>query len=84
MVGMPIVRIPVLLKREGFQINHKRVERIWRKKGLKVPQKQPKRKRLWFNDESCIRLDLSSRAMYGVMTLWLPRLKMDVLYGSQR
>ena len=48
-------RITALLQREGFQVNHKRVERIWRKEGLKVPQKQPKRKRLWFNDGSCIR-----------------------------
>ncbi len=37
-------------------MNHKRVERIWKLEGLKVPQKQPKRKRLWFNDGSCIRL----------------------------
>jgi transposase InsO family protein len=37
-------------------VNHKRVERIWRQEGLKVPQKQPKRRRLWFNDGSCIRL----------------------------
>ena len=37
-------------------MNHKRVERIWRKEGLKVPQKQPKRGRLWLNDGSCIRL----------------------------
>jgi transposase InsO family protein len=37
-------------------VNYKRVERIWRKEGLKVPQKQPKRKRLWLNDGSCIRL----------------------------
>ena len=49
-------RITALLQREGFQINHKRVERLWRKEGSKVPQKQPKRKRLWFNDCSCIRL----------------------------
>ena len=49
-------RITALLQREGFQINHKRVERLWQKEGLKVPQKQPKRKRLWFNDGSCIRL----------------------------
>ena len=49
-------RITALLRREGFQINYKRVERLWRKEGLKVPQKQPKRKRLWFNDGSCIRL----------------------------
>lgn len=37
-------------------MNTKRVQRIWREEGLKVPQKQPKRGRLWFNDGSCIRL----------------------------
>ena len=37
-------------------MNHKRVERIWRKEGLKVPKEQPKRGRLWLNDGSCIRL----------------------------
>ncbi len=36
-------------------MNHKRVERIWRQEGLKVPQKQPKRARLWLADGSCIR-----------------------------
>jgi len=41
---------------KGWQVNHKRVERIWRQEGLKVPQKQPKRGRLWLNDGSCIRL----------------------------
>ena len=45
-----------MLHREGWQVNHKRVERIWRQEGLKVPQKQPKRARLWLNDGSCIRL----------------------------
>jgi len=49
-------RITALLKQEGWKLNHKRVERIWRREGLKVPQKQPKRKRLWFNDGSCVRL----------------------------
>ncbi len=49
-------RITALLKREGFRINHKRVERIWWEEGLKVPKKQPKRGRLWFNDGSCVRL----------------------------
>ena len=49
-------RITALLKREGWEVNHKRVERIWQKEGLKVPQKQPKRGRLWLNDGSCIRL----------------------------
>jgi len=42
-------------------VNHKRVERIWRQEGLKVPQKQPKRGRLWLNDGSCIRLRPSHR-----------------------
>jgi len=45
-----------MLKNEGWQVNHKRVERIWRKEGLKVPLKQPKRGRLWLTDGSCIRL----------------------------
>ena len=49
-------RITVLLHWEGWRVNHKRVERIWREEGLKVPQKQPKRRRLWLNDGSCIRL----------------------------
>ena len=49
-------RITALLKQEGWQVNHKRVERIWRMEGLKVPQKQPKRGRLWLNDGSCVRL----------------------------
>lgn len=49
-------RITALLRQEGWNINHKRVERIWRMEGLKVPKKQPKRKRLWLNDGSCIRL----------------------------
>jgi putative transposase len=49
-------RITALLRRDGWEVNHKRVERIWRQEGLKVPQKQPKRGRLWLNDGSCIRL----------------------------
>jgi transposase InsO family protein len=49
-------RITALLKREGWHVNHKRVERLWRQEGLKVPQKQPKRKRLWLKEGSCIRL----------------------------
>ncbi len=48
-------RITALVKAEGFKINHKRVYNIWRKEGLKVPIKQPKRSRLWLNDGSCIR-----------------------------
>ena len=49
-------RVTALLCHAGWTVNHKRVERIWRREGLKVPQKQPKRSRLWLNDGSCIRL----------------------------
>jgi len=48
-------RITALLRREGWRVNHKKVERIWREEGLKVPRKQPKRGRLWWNDGSCVR-----------------------------
>ena len=49
-------RITALLNQENWQVNEKRVERIWREEGLKVPRKQKKRRRLWFNDGSCVRL----------------------------
>jgi transposase InsO family protein len=49
-------RVTALLRAEGFAVNHKRVERLWRREGLKVPQKQPKRGRLWLSDGSCVRL----------------------------
>ena len=48
-------RITALRHQEGWRPNHKRVERIWRQEGLKVPQKQPKRARLWLANGSCIR-----------------------------
>ena len=40
----------------SWEVNHKRVERIWRHAGLKVPKKQPRRGRLWLKDGSCVRL----------------------------
>ena len=49
-------RITAMLNKDGWMVNHKRVERIWKVEGLKVPQKQPGRKRLWLNDGSCVRL----------------------------
>jgi len=45
-----------LMRQDGWGINNKRVERIWKQEGLKVPQKHRPRKRLWLNDGSCIRL----------------------------
>ena len=49
-------KISALLRDAGWLVNDKRVERIWRREGLKVPPKQPKRGRLWLSDGSCIRL----------------------------
>ncbi|WP_132665862.1 IS3 family transposase [Rhizobium sp. PP-CC-3G-465] len=49
-------RITAMLHQAGWIVNVKRVERIWRREGLKVPSKQPKRSRLWLNDSSCMRL----------------------------
>jgi putative transposase len=46
----------ILNNQKHWRVNHKRVERIWRREGLKVPKKQPKRARLWLDDGSCIRL----------------------------
>jgi putative transposase len=49
-------RIAALLRDAGWLVNDKRVERLWRLEGLKVPARQPKRGRLWLNDGSCVRL----------------------------
>ena len=49
-------KIAAMLQRSGWQAGRDRVERIWRREGLKVPQKQRPRRRLWLNDGSCIRL----------------------------
>jgi len=49
-------RITALLKLAGWQVGKDRVQRIWRREGLKVPARQKPRGRLWLNDGSCIRL----------------------------
>jgi putative transposase len=49
-------RVREMLVADGRRVNIKRVYRIWRREGLKVPMKQPKRGRLWLNDGSCVRL----------------------------
>ncbi|MGB6922773.1 MAG: IS3 family transposase, partial [Methyloceanibacter sp.] len=54
-------KIAALLRDAGWLVNDKRVERIWRREGLKVPRRQPKRGRLWLNDGSCIRLRAEHR-----------------------
>ncbi len=45
-----------MMRNNGTRINHKRVERIWREEGLKLPKKQVKKRRIWMNDGSCVRL----------------------------
>ncbi len=54
-------KIAELLRQAGWLVNDKRVERIWRREGLKVPARQPKRGRLWLNNGSCIRLRAEHR-----------------------
>jgi len=49
-------RITALLRHLGWEVGKDRVQRIWRREGLKVPQKQRPRGRLWLNDGSCVRL----------------------------
>jgi len=49
-------RIAALLRHAGWRVNRKRVERIWRREGLKVPARHPKRDRLWLADGPCVRL----------------------------
>jgi putative transposase len=49
-------RITALLQRAGWRVGKDRVERIWRREGLKVPQRQKPRGRLWLNNGSCVRL----------------------------
>jgi putative transposase len=66
-------RITALLNHEGWRVNHKRVERIWRQSGLKVPRRQPKRGRLWLNDGSCVRLRPERKDhvwAYDFVTCW--------------
>ena len=55
---------------EGWRVNHKRMERIWREEGLKVPKKQPKRKRLWFQRARAFGYVRIVATTYGVTTLW--------------
>lgn len=51
-----------LLRREGWTVNHKRVEKLWWREGLRVPAGQPERRPLWLNDASCVRLRTTSCA----------------------
>ena len=54
-----------LLRREGWDVGKDSVYTIWRQEGLQVPQKQPKRARLWRADGSCLRLRPAYRHHVG-------------------
>jgi putative transposase len=75
------MQLTALLREAGWHVSFKRVERIWRRERLKVPQKQPKRGRLWLNDGSCILLrpeypghvcsyELGGKPVLGVSIFW--------------
>jgi transposase InsO family protein len=49
-------RVTALLQADGWQVGKDRVQRIWRREGLKVPSRHRPRSRLWLNDGSCVRL----------------------------
>jgi putative transposase len=49
-------RITALLQDDGWRVGKDRVQRIWRREGLKVPKRQSARGRLWLADGSCLRL----------------------------
>jgi putative transposase len=48
-------RIWALLRREGWRVNRKRIHRLWRQQGLKVPRRQRKKRRLGSSANSCVR-----------------------------
>ena len=58
-------RVAVLLRDAGWSVSDGRVERLWRREGLKVPRKQPKKGRLWLNDGSCVRMRPEHRNHVG-------------------
>ncbi len=64
-------RITAMLRAAGWAVNVKRVERIWRLEGLKVPGKQPKKGRLWLNDGAS--RAASTRATQSCLVLRLRR-----------
>ena len=64
-------RIAALLRDAGRHVNDKRIEQLWRREGLKVPMKQPKKGRLWLNDGSCVRLRPEHRPIVWVSNAYL-------------
>ena len=75
-------RITAMLRAEGWHVNHTRVERIWRKEGVQVPQKQPKRRRLGVETMGpAFGCGQSIGTVSGAMMLWRIGPVMDARYG---
>jgi transposase InsO family protein len=74
-------RVTALLRTEGWYVNHKRVERIWRREELKVPTKQPKRDRLWLHGPpEHLRSDNGAEFTATAVREWLQRLEVKTLF----
>ena len=74
-------RVTALLNQEGWKVNHKRVFRIWREEGLKVPAKQPKKARLWLGNGDVFAIDQNTRIMSGHMILSMKEQKTTGRFG---
>jgi transposase InsO family protein len=75
-------RITALLQRAGWLVGRDRVQRIWRREGLKVPKKHKPRGRLWLNDGSCIGCGPSGPTTCGASTSWRAARTMVAASGS--
>ena len=70
-------RLHVLLKREGWQVNHKRVYRIYSEEGLTMRRKRPKRHR-----SGKVRVD--RRKATAANEIWSMDFMSDALFGGRR
>jgi transposase InsO family protein len=64
-------KVAALLRIEGWRVNHKKVERLWREEGLQLPQRHKKRKRLYHKDSSIIRLPPGIPIISGASTSFM-------------
>jgi transposase InsO family protein len=77
-------RITGLLGQEGWRVSRARVERLWKQEGLKVPAKQPKRRRLWLADGSCVRLRPTHRQQVRAWDFVMDRSMAFFTYSNER
>ena len=58
--------ITAKLRQEGWQVNFKRIYRLWRREGFKVPRKTRKKRRLGHSGNSCVRRRAFTRTTCGL------------------